>query len=366
MESVVVSSEFFNAELAIKDVITKLKNEMPNPSAILIFTEGRFGAPEHAAEEVYNAFECPMIGCSTCGGTTKVARELDQSIILIGLKSNMIKFSTGVIKDLSGSMDFETKDPVTDPGLCLIFPDALSTNTSPIIECMQQKLGAVPIVGAFPADNWTFDNTLQYIDGCCIRDAAPFMLFDGPIDFQTETAHGWHPVSDLFEASNVDGHIVSRIGDKSAYEFYHEIIGDESLFGEFPLRFEMDDCWVMRAPLNWDREIGTVSFGANIPIGAMVSLVSTTKKDLIGAARESAILLDHKVGERDGLWLSLSCAGRKQHLSSRAINERDAFLNDVVQQPCAMLYVYGEILPSPQFGAIIQNQSIIHLYIGEQ
>ncbi len=366
MKSITVSSEHYNSELAIKDVINSLRSEMPSPSAILIFTDGRFDASSQAAQEIYDTFKCPMAGCSTNGGSIKEARKLDHMIILVGIQSDAIKFTSGAIKNLTSDFEYEISREVIDPALCLIFPDALFANATPIIDYMRKKYNNIPITGAFPGDDWTFDNTLQYLDGRCLRNSATFMLLEGEVQFSATTGHGWNQVTELFQVQEVNGNVVSRIGNKTAYDFYFDFIGDDTLYSEFPLRFKMDDDWVMRAPLKWDKESGSITFGANIPVDSMASLASTTKQDLIVAARESAMQLNDTIGEREGLWLSFSCAARKRHLSTRAINERDSFLNDIVKQPAVFLYVYGEIMPSPQHSAIIQNQSIVHICIGEK
>ena len=81
--------------------------------------------------------------------------------------------------------------------LCIVTPESLTVSDDSIVEGLRTQLGEnVPIVGGTAGDQLRIKKTYQFYKDRVLSDAAPFLLFFGPILLSFGVESGWKPVGE--------------------------------------------------------------------------------------------------------------------------------------------------------------------------
>lgn len=236
----------------------------------------------------------PVVGCSTAGEYGSPAGFSEDSIVVILLQSDTVDFATGLGRNASSdpagaAADALAQAQTTLPGpakLCLFFPDGRASATDQVLSALGDGLPkGCPIFGAASARVGTSDVApLQMFGNDLIRDGVPILLLGGDIQYAFSVGNSWEPVGGLTIVEQTDGRNVGRIGGRSAMEFYQHYLGPHAKpASEFPLAIHDPeaDRFYLRVPTGYDTATGTISFGADVPHGAMVQLSEATPQRIL-------------------------------------------------------------------------------------
>lgn len=304
--------------------------------------------------------EIELIGCSSYLQISNEMGACYNSILLCLLSSEDIEFRAGVGRNLSAGSEKSIEQAVQetrarctkDAALCITCPESLSVPGEYIVDGLQKSLGSkVGVVGGTAACT-TEDNlvTLQFYNTEILKDAAPFLLFCGPIQYAVGIASGCVPLETREVVTKSVGNIVYKIGKLSASDFYEKYLGGGQLSHENPLAIFNDEAseqFILRSPIMSNLEEGSIVFTGLIPEGSYVSMTSVTRDNLIKGVSSS--IKDAEINsegvEFSGIFV-FSCASREFLLGSRTKEEinmvKEAFSKE---KAIFGYYAFGEIGP---------------------
>lgn len=328
---------------------------------------------------IHDAFPgLALIGCTTDGELTSREGFHEGSAALLLFAGDDVEFAAGVGERLSedpgragqAAVDAARAGLGAAPRLCLTTPESLTSSADAILAGVQRALGpAVPVFGGTAGDQWRFQRTLQFCGRAVYSDAVPVLLAAGPLKIGHGIASGWRPVGEPAEVVAAEGNHVQRIGEHSALDFYRHYLGEHARpSAEYPLMIGAgaDARPVLRMPVAYDHERGSVTFAGAVPVGARVQLTSATRDELVAAARVAlARAAESYPGGAPSAGLVFSCAARKQLLGTRVGEESTLLRAALPGLPLAGFYAYGELAPlvlgQP---SEFHNETIIALLLG--
>lgn len=259
------------------------------------------------------------------------------------------------------------------PSLCLAFPDAITASASEIVTALGAELGNYcPVFGGFAgSEELPGNKVFQFWSEEVLTDSVPIILFSGPLRFAYRVSNSWQPVGARTTIDGVQGHRVTRIGGRSALQFYRDIFGAHSTpLNEMPMAvFEEGEQFYIRTPIDYDESDGSVGFSGTMPENARVQLTEATPEGIISDVDTSlgklAESLDRKWTPQAAI--VASCVSRKWILGSRSAEE-SALLSSRLPKslPIVGFYSFGEIGPlAPGRAAVLHNCTMITLLLGE-
>ncbi len=336
---------------------------------------------DHAVlvKHLYSELCVPMIGCSTDGEMTSVNRFQEDSAVLVVFAGEGFEITSGVGTEISrGAQEsarkaFESAQLAGHGEACLLLttPESLTTSAALLVTALQEFYGdKFPIFGGIAADQWGFVRTFQFHDGDCLEDSLPILVFWGDVSIGFGVSSGWLPIGESRKVSKSLNNVVSKIGRQTAIEFYGYYLGEGNLpMGEYPLAvFEQDRRrYYLRAPLQCDSAMGSISFAGDVPEGAVVQISQASRDSILAASKTSvqhALASYH--GARPSVAICISCAARKQLLGTRTIEEYETVYDLLGNEiPVIGFYAYGEISPlAVGEPSKFHNESFVTLLLG--
>ena len=228
----------------------------------------------------------------------------------------------------------------------------------------------MPIFGGAAGDQWRFIGTWQFCGSEVLQDAIPFLLFGGEIAFSFAVETGWCPLGREGRVTDVSGHVLRGINGKPATAFYRDLLGDVDIthLGEYPLAVFEDEkkSYYLRSSLNTDEANGLLYFAGDVPQNARVHIASTTRDQILAAAKTALQrAIDGFRGKKPELVLCFSCAGRKQVLGSRTVEEGQIIRDLLGNVPAVGFYSYGEMAPLDKNSVTqFHNETFVALILG--
>jgi hypothetical protein len=313
-----------------------------------------------AINEMYPGIN--LIGCTMDGELSSVNGYTDYSVSLMLIFSDKVTFKSGAADGISSETADTVKKAVDsvkqelgqEPVLCITTPSGLTASGDFIVEGFRLSLGeSFPVFGVTAADQWRKKTTYQFCNDKIYTDAAPFLLFAGPLTYSFGVETGWIPIGKMAEVTSSDNNVLHKIGNDSDLAFYKHHLGESIGLGDEPIAdyplavFEEDkENFYLRSTIVINRETGSMTFVGNIPQGSTVQITHSTRDKIVEAAKVSVkgSLTDHPV-KNPSAALCFSCASRKQLLVTRVEEEYDAFKKDFPDVPVIGFYTYGEIGP---------------------
>jgi hypothetical protein len=152
--------------------------------------------------------------------------------------------------------------------------------------------------------------------------------------------------------------VLEEVDGAPALDFvarYVPQIDDPEILGTFPIALcdEETSRYVVRSPFFADREKGTVTYAAPIPLGSTVRMGRAYRDQVIASATEAAeVALRARNGVAPTCVFFASCGARKLVLGAAVDHEVEALKNVFgAGVPIAGFYSYGEIGPLDQAGS---------------
>lgn len=354
------------------------------PAGLLLFAGVGYDH-ESMLAAVAEAFPgVPLVGATSAGELTSVGGVTDDAVLLIALGGEGIRCAAGVARDYDGPGDdvragaaaaaSEARARLADdPALCLVFPGRGRGGVQDYCQELSAALGPGCLVFGGVSGRQLADPqpVRQFFGQESLRHAAPFLLVSGNLPLAMRLSRGWRPVGSRARVTGVSGTVVSRIGDRSALDFYRHYLGPHAEPAvELPLAVacEKHNDFILRSPAFFSEGDGSIQFPAGVPEGAMVQLAEATRGEMLAdiGAMAKGLAAEVAAGLSPAGVLLFSCSTRKDILGTKAVEEVERLTAALpAGTPVAGFYCLGEIGPSaPGLPLHLQNGSLIAVLLG--
>jgi hypothetical protein len=342
--------------------------ENVTPDALIVFSSVAFDQTQMLKGVRSVAPDALLVGCSTSGEITTNGPSLDQSVAVMALRSDTLRFS-GAIGEYAQAGAREAGQRVAKmvleqfgenkPQSFLMFPDVLAANGSEVLAGVLDVLGQhFPVVGGAAGDDFQFKKTYQYFNGTVYSKAVVGLGVAGKVKAGIGVRHGWAPIGRPMKVTKSEGAVVHEIDGKPAIEVYDEYFGkyaDElrketlgKLAITYPLGIKTDesDEFLVRDPLSVD-EYGSITCAADVPQDAEVRLMIGSRDEALAMAKRAANrALEQLDGAKPKAAIIFNCIARKKLFGETSGDEIDA-IQEVIGRdvPLVGFYTYGEQAP---------------------
>lgn len=372
-----------DAEDAVAEIVGQCRERLGGvePRAGMLFCG--YDA-DHAAvlEGVNEAFPgIELVGSTSVGELSSALGYQEDSVTLALFASDNVDITSGVARDISGDVVAAARQAVEEARaktnresrLCLTMPSVMSDVPS-FLDALRTELGpGVPIIGGGSTTRSVleFGPSIQFAGHQELADAAPILLFCGPLAYSFGIHAGWTPVGPRGRATKVGPGIVYEIDGKPALQFYERYLGegiDPAFANPLAVHDPASGRFYLRAPRIHDREAGAIGVAGDVPGGAEVQLTIASTDEIFGGTKAalSDAIERFPRGQTPDAAVVFSCAVRKHLLGTRTGHEFDimrSLLGDAV--PMCGFYSFGEIAPFDSSGAVkIHNETIVALLLG--
>jgi len=326
----------------------------------------------------------PLVGATSAGELSSAEGTSDDAVLLIAFGGEGVSCAAGVARDYDApGNDLRTTAATAvaaaraglprDPGLCLVFPDR---SQGGIQEYCQGLVGALGrdclVLGGVPGRQLADPQPVRQFYGReLLTNAAPFLLIAGEIPLTMRLSRGWRPVGSRARVTGVSGSVVSRIGERSALDFYRYYLGPHAEPAvELPLAVacEKYNDFILRSPAFFSEGDGSIQFPAGIAEGAMVQLAEATRGEMLAdiGIMAKGLAAEVAAGISPAGVLLFSCSTRKDILGTQAVEEVERLAAALpAGTPVAGFYCLGELGPSaPGLPLHLQNGSLIAVLLG--
>jgi hypothetical protein len=334
---------------------------------IMMFTSVDYNHPELLKGIRSVTGDTPLIGCTTDGEITTYGTHED-SVSLVILKSDSVKFSFGVGQDLSSDYDKAVQtavDQVTTglgsaAKVIIAFPDTSMIGCGvEMLNALQQKVGKeCLVVGGAPGDSERLKQTFQFYNDTVLTNSVCLLGLAGPFSIGVGAKSGLTALGRVAQVTKSDRNVILEIDGKPAIQYHRDYVGSEltvpATIANFPfilvnetLKTDVDKFFATRAAFFYNEENGAVICGASIPEGSTVRLGRINRDSIFAGARDAAQeALRLLAGEKPQVVFCFSCSGRKQILGLELPKEMQV-VQEVVGKdvPVIGFYSYAELGP---------------------
>jgi hypothetical protein len=320
-----------------------------------------------------------LIGCSSGGELSSRRGYVEDTLLLALFASDTISMAAAVVRNMSSDITAAVDAALADargrlkaePVLCLTFPDIFTVGTVRLVEGLKRSLGALfPVLGGGASDPWQFDRTREFYGDEVLQDAAPLLLFAGPLDWACNVVSGWEPFTSQKRIMECNKNVVLKIGDMSALDYYKHYLGAPPTIAH-PLAVFEDgqQRFYLRVPLQTDEKTGSVVLGGDLPRLAATSICQADSDHLIAETEKLLQPIVHEdAGGQPACALIISCSCRQKILGTRTQEEYRVLRKGVSPEvPLFGFYAYGQISPFNESGtSFVHNDSVAALLLKER
>jgi hypothetical protein len=310
---------------------------------------------------IHDALGTPnIVGCSSDGEISSDGLS-SGSVVLGGIASDQVEFTTAVARDLSHRQTAAGTDLAAQlaPGTSYVqlFSDGLTGDGCALLAGMASELGdLIPIAGGTAGDSGRFEQTWQFAGNQVLTDAAVAIGFSGDFHLGTGIRSGWSPIGLPKKVTRASGNTLYELNGEPALRVFERFLGRHaeklpSIGVEYPLGLlgtwgdvGEQDYFLLRATMSVNREDGSITFAGEVPEGAMVSLTCGDTASILEASQKAASLALADLGDHSpALIFCYSCMARKIVLGRRTHEEIDRIRTAIGPEvPILGFYSYGE------------------------
>ena len=316
-----------------------------------------------------------IAGCSTAGeiyGDT--INDHSISVAVAKFEKSKVKIITEQINDVGQSQIIGknlTKALKSDDlkGI-IVLSDGLLVNGSALVEGLKEDLDPkVVITGGLAGDGNDFKHTwLLQNDKPVYNCITAIGLYGNDIEIGYGSKAGWDIFGPEKLITRSQGNILYEIDGEPALAVYKKYLGDRAKDLPasgllFPLSIRESTASknkVVRTILAIDENNQSMTFAGNIPQGWYAQLMKANFDRLIEAASIASKLATSEIYmPQNTLNLAISCVGRRLVLGERTVEEVEASLEHLGENPSMIgFYSYGEISPSGLASCDLHNQTM--------
>lgn len=353
----IAHSEDIDSADAIREVLAasehQLSGVVPHAGILVASIEHDFDVLQKAILGLWPDLE--LIGCCGDGEISSIAGATDDSVALMLLASDRIRFRAGFGRDVVAdpvaacrdALAMARREETEPPSLCVIMPEGWELDVVRVLETVQQELGPQTlVVGGLTTDARHDQPTVQAYRGETAANSIACLLFYGPLNVSSAVNSGMQPVGAKHRVTKADGPFVQTIDGRPAEDLWVDTFGKHSIFYPLAVYPEDDQQFYIAATPFIDEERGAY-FWNPIPEGSVVQLADVTQDELLSAATQTC---DEAIasfpGAEPAAGLVFSCAGRKAMLGTR-VNEEIDLLRSRLGKPIPLIgfYTSGELCP---------------------
>lgn len=301
-----------------------------------------------------------LVGCTSAGEISSDGVSIN-SIVLGGIATDQMEFQIATAAGLSKD-SFEAGRKLAasfsrKPQYVQIFSDGITGNGNQILKGIADVLGDnVPVAGGTAGDNGKYKRTLQFAGDKIFTDAICGVAFYGDFRLGTGVGSGWAPIGLAKQVTRAKGKKVYELNGEPALSVYERFLGRHAkklpaIGVEYPLCLlekwgdvGQEDYMLMRATMSINREDRSVTFGGEIPEGAMVNMTCGDCASILKAAEKTVkVAASGLTGAKPVIAFCYSCIARKTVLGRRTGEEIQKVRNEIGPDvPIIGFYTYGE------------------------
>lgn len=223
------SSTFLAAEEAVQVALHSMRTEGAGAAVV-------FATPDHCArypfilEEIrQRAGTEQVVGCSATGVITG-GGEFEQTslaVMLLSLKKiSVFPFFMQNTKSGGelGMVAAKTRLPECKNSLLILFPDPYGFEPKPFFEELENAAGFVPCVGAYASGDVNENVTSQFHGKNIENQACSGIMLSGDFSYAVKIAQGARPISRPLIITSGEGHLISEIAGKPAFNVFAETV----------------------------------------------------------------------------------------------------------------------------------------------
>ncbi|GBC60454.1 hypothetical protein DENIS_1407 [Desulfonema ishimotonii] len=365
---------------AMEEVIRQLGGFLPDFLMLFITVGHNIAEAVAGIREV--AGDIPMCGCSGAGIISHMGcDEATQSLGLLGLKSESVRFSPFIFPDLSaapleigrniGKKIKLSGLPSPANRLLFLFPDGLTLNADPLHRGISDELGEhIDCIGGASANDYRFKKTYQFCGNRIYSDAVSGVLISGDFHYQVGISHGARPFGLFRQVTKADGNIIYEIDHKPALHLLRDLLGERRMhdLGQVLNMFELGQSFegkdysgdiLNRAIIGIDSDKGSIKLGAQIPEGATIRITRRDKERVLRATRKMVPkVITALRSPQEAIYFYFNCSGRGTYLFGEPSPDVDSLRNTAEPDKDLIgFFTFGEIAP-------VMGRNYYHNYTG--
>lgn len=362
-----------------------------DPDMLFVFSSARFDQQKLLQGIKTVAPDAPLVGCTDAGEITSKGPD-NKSVVILALKSNVLRMSIGLGKRISYDPRAAGQETAHEAIMNLkqgkrhffmMFPDGLKGNVADIIRGCQEVLGtSFPIVGGSSADDFLFNKTYQFFENNLHTDSVPGILFCGDIEVGIGARHGWYPIGKPLKVTKAEANVIHELGGYPAAKIYEDYFGkrvaelrDEPLARMaimYPLGMSIpgeEEC-IVRNALRVERD-GSLVCAGEVPDGSEIRVMMGSRETALKAARKAAEIAMEGLRRKKPRIVFVFDSVSRHKLFGRMSSVEIDIIKEVFGQGVKIIgfYTYGEQAPlgaTINLGqAFFHNETIVVVAIGE-
>ncbi|MFV0346981.1 MAG: FIST N-terminal domain-containing protein [Halodesulfovibrio sp.] len=210
----------------------------PGMSVVIFFTSVRFDLPE-LGRSLQQAFDCPVIGCTTAGEFVSGMGYRNGSIVAASISSQELAVRPVLVEDItkfsgeqaerlvSGLVANPSAQENASGKFALLMIDGLAGAEEQVIYSLQKAFGSIPVVGGSAGDDFNWRETFVYHGGAFHSGAALLTLIETSLPFAVLQTQHFMRSEDRFEITSADPETrtVYTINNRPAAAVYAEAVG---------------------------------------------------------------------------------------------------------------------------------------------
>ena len=350
---------------ACHDALTNLGGEKPN--LFIVFASSKYDQEKMLAGVRSIAKEALVVGCSTAGEITTDGPVKKNSVSIMALASDTIRFYAGVGEDIAKgpraagkkAADEVKKQTKEKLNAFMMFPDVLVGNGADIVRGVLDSLGEhFPVVGGAAGDDFAFVKTFQYLNDKVYSGAVIGLGLVGEFKIGIGVKHGWIPIGIPKKVTKSAGSVLHELDGKPAISIYDDYFGEsaKSLRTEtlaklaitYPLGMKTagSDEMLIRDPITVDAQ-GSITCAAEIPEGSEIQLMIGSREEAVKVAKVAAQkAMEQLDGASPKAVIIFNCIARNKLFGERSGEEITAIQEAIGRSvPLLGFYTYGEQAP---------------------
>ena len=350
---------------ACHDALTNLGGAKPN--LFIVFSSSKYDQEKMLAGVRSVAKEALVVGCSTAGEITTEGPVKKNSVSIMAIASDTIRFYAGVGEDIAKgpraagkkAADEVKKQTKEKLHAFMMFPDVLVGNGADIVRGVLDSLGEhFPVVGGAAGDDFAFVKTFQYLNDKVYSGAVIGLGLVGEFKIGIGVKHGWIPIGIPKKVTKSAGSVLHELDGKPAISIYDDYFGEsaKSLRTEtlaklaitYPLGMKTpgSDEMLIRDPITVDAQ-GSITCAAEIPEGSEIQLMIGSREEAVKVAKVAAQkAVEQLDGSQPKAVIIFNCIARNKLFGERS-GEEIAAIQEATGRSVPLLgfYTYGEQAP---------------------
>ncbi|MBN2081159.1 FIST C-terminal domain-containing protein [bacterium] len=366
------ASQAADAVQAVQELKQQL--EQPEMSGVVFFCSSKYDLAV-LGREIQQAFDCPVIGCTTAGEILSDNGYTDGGIVGTSLSSPELRMQPYLLRDLDKMSMQDAQDLVAcmEKGLKLfdkltpakmfavLLIDGMSMLEEKTTAALHGALNDVPLIGGSAGDDLAFKNSWVYSGGEFIANAALITLFETTLPFKVFKTQHFEATDErlVITAADASKRVVYEINGAPAAEEYAAAVGKDpseltpQVFSTHPVMLMIGGEYYVRS-IQKANEDGSLSFycaidnGLVLRLGKGAELVSNLRQQLDSLCMEVPAIQ---------LILGCDCILRRLEITHKNLLGE---VNDALKG-CHFIgfSTYGE-----QFNSIHVNQTLTGVALG--